>query len=1676
MRNCFLTPLIRFTAWVMIAFAAFTAFAAPTSPCGRLVEIQQPGVSAPLKAVGIGDEFYHRVATLDGYTLIQEKPSLIWYYALKGTHDQLVPSVYKFGIDDAAAKVALTSGILESPAVINARKSVIKAGMEQSDWYRAGKERDILRLKAAGAPASQLLPAIEKFNTTYRKAGYQIDSARFFSAVTDTSARKAFSAVGDINYAAPPKFPLKKVTGVVLLVKFKDQAAPTVDPAEMERMFNGKDHPTLSFNNEGSVYEYFYDQSFGNFEFNNLVTEFLELPKTQAEYNAMDDVGGKFAFVSDAVTAFNKRYPSSADFDLSSLTLRDNGNLYAFSIFYNGTANGNDVLWPHSWVYQAGDLRLQSRYRVFNYQMTDIGAAPTIGTFCHEGSHMVLNVLDYYDYGDPSRNQFGDATSSMGVGMYCLMGSGNYLGQGDILGDPTNPYTYTCPGAMSGYLKFKLGWMSEQKLAKGEMRLLSLDANSQSIYSYHNNANTTEYYMFQNRSRGLAVGSGRWDRYLPSEGVCIWHVDEAIGLQNNNELQSATAAQHYELSVMQADGKMHLEMDRRLAASNAGDPKDLYSKATQETFLASTVPNSNWWDGTASGMSLTQISQKSTVMSAVWGTIDPTKLKVISPNGGETYFAGQTIVVSWAGAVAVNVDLLVDNEYYMTLKSNVPANTTTYNWAVPANFPNSDRYKIRVTSTNGVLTDDSDDFFTIDREYTASPNIVIPPDSTYYGFLTIRDNAEIDFFAMRVNIEVADASKLNIAMAPNYAWGGTDTPVVFQGSQVSSIANRTNMTNTVWTDRVANTINKSSGPFTGRFFPLAWPSSDIYRGNTPKGVWGIVIRNNGTTSATLKSWGISITPIKPKVSFESWTGVVTQGDTIMVKLKSSKPSTDGFPIIVNYRLSGTAVYGTDYSIPDSIVNLRGRVVFQSGQTVAALPVGALRQAGFTRPKTVTIQATSAMNAILVSPTAFNLSILAFGGKPVVYMQVDTPMFLYPEEGDGLINVRVKLTGTTGEKVTVPLLNGGTAVAGQAFTADPREISFDGQETEKTVQLNILKDPAYYPEDRKLKLFLGPPIVGSQAAQLDNNPATPSELDFVIRETDPEPVLSFSGLGKSVPKINNRVLIPYELSGPCGDPVLLRFATSGTAQEGADYTLASGYSLVIAPRTTTGSIGVNVIDNHKVGSAVDLIFKMTQAEGVMIGGGTYDLTILAADYQHLPIAAFTSKISKGKMGKTVSIEAVLSRESTEKVILPLAVGGSAVAGIDFKVFNPQIVIPPRRLKGNVKITLLKNQDYQDAQALLLSIVNPVNAAYAADGAAHTLLITNTNPLPKLYLEVIRQQVARNAFADVVLKLDPKQQKDIAVPFSVTTDLTLGKDYHLSGDNGGNIIIPRNKTRGAIRITLTESRQTASLLDSFLITFQNPIHFPISGDTVHSLTFENIYKGEGYAQMVLASNLSLYGKPGLIFTAKPKMYGLFWNSDRQKYQKASMTVLENLYPAVSTKGSLKSSPLLYDRSAFNALYRSGGSVLGWTAQDSSLNIMIAAKAKLDSGIVVNAPVGTMLTLSAPFISTVKNAADVSVITTAAARPGTVITLEGREFGVKPSVWFEYQRNGKTQKLNCPIESLPFRGLDGKPSATFPDNGIGRVLVTVPLFPDSLGTDAVLVLNSGIGFGAVKVKIAR
>jgi M6 family metalloprotease-like protein len=365
-----------------------------------------------------------------------------------------------------------------------------------------------------------------------------------------------------------------KISGLTILVQFSD-VKTSITPADVSDMLN-----TPGYNRYGnfcSVRDYFLKMSNGKLDYTNVVIGPITLGHERQYY------------VDHPLVEETLRAVEKMPIDLKQFDSKKESYIDAISILYAGKSlYQGDYIWPHNGIINTwlGSIR------AYFYMLTGLGDDKTelsIGTFCHESSHMLCRLPDLYDYG----KRDGDFQESAGMGNYCLMSYGNHLNNGKT------------PATICAYLRHLSNWCDNKIILNdpGEYQARHDDYGTLLIY---NTENENEYFIVENRS---ALGL---DEHLSSSGLAVYHCD----IFGSNEWQGGTPSQHYQCGLLQADGHLDLEKNR-----NEGDNGDLFGKNSGLSLSHDTVPSSCLWDRSESGLIISDISEPGPVINFRTGPI-----------------------------------------------------------------------------------------------------------------------------------------------------------------------------------------------------------------------------------------------------------------------------------------------------------------------------------------------------------------------------------------------------------------------------------------------------------------------------------------------------------------------------------------------------------------------------------------------------------------------------------------------------------------------------------------------------------------------------------------------------------------------------------------------------------------------------------------------------------------------------------------------------------------------------------------------------------------------------------------------------------------------------------------------------------------------------------------------
>ena len=378
-----------------------------------------------------------------------------------------------------------------------------------------------------------------------------------------------------------------KRKGLVILVDFQDVKMQSAhDNAEWNDFFNKSGYNTLG--NSGSVHDYFYSQSYGQFDLSFDVVGPVTVSKNMADYGGNDDSGndkdpGGMVYEACRLVADKVNF---ADYDWDG-----DGEVDQVFVIYAGYGEASrpallpNTIWPHEWTLKAAGYSLTlNKVKINTYgctaELNDYGSnnMAGIGTACHEFSHC-LGLPDIYD------TSGGDC---FGMDLWDVMDYGSYAGNG------------YCPVGYNTYQRWVSGWMQPEVLDK-PTDVYDLPALSESPKSYvvYNDNKPREYYIFENRQqRGF-------DKQLPSHGLLVIHVDYYSSIWEYNEVN--TDVSHPRFGIVAADN----DRSRKSLKGDTYPGTSGNTKLTDNSSPAATLFNNNSSGTKLLGKPVTEIKESS---------------------------------------------------------------------------------------------------------------------------------------------------------------------------------------------------------------------------------------------------------------------------------------------------------------------------------------------------------------------------------------------------------------------------------------------------------------------------------------------------------------------------------------------------------------------------------------------------------------------------------------------------------------------------------------------------------------------------------------------------------------------------------------------------------------------------------------------------------------------------------------------------------------------------------------------------------------------------------------------------------------------------------------------------------------------------------------------------------
>lgn len=436
-----------------------------------------------------GDEFAHFTTTEDGYLIVMNETTNNYEYATVAGGKVKSCGIVAANADMRSSKASKFLSTIDKKAVIDV---ALKECSEAKAQFQAkGNSNQAKVMKAAGTPKKVLINDFPHFGEQH---------------------------------------------SLVILMEYNDRSFTLLDdPKQYYTDALNKEGFTAENGATGSARDFYIASSNGKFK-----PYFDVVGPVKIDYGQSDAGDGTSGtpnmgtFVKAAVEAIDDQV------DFSQYDHDGDGYVDNVYIYYAGygaaDSNHRNVIWPHSYnmVNWGIDLTTNDGVKIGSYTCSNEidGLRPSmvtgIGTFVHEFGHC-LGIPDLYDSSNRT-NMYSPAD-------WDTMASGSYNNNSNT------------PPLFSSYERYELGWLEPEELTclKTDVSELQSLGESNKAYKIAVPGTDNEYFLFENRQQE------GWDKYLPSHGMLVWHIDMDYQAWMNNVVN--VTPQHQRIDIVEANNR-----------------------------------------------------------------------------------------------------------------------------------------------------------------------------------------------------------------------------------------------------------------------------------------------------------------------------------------------------------------------------------------------------------------------------------------------------------------------------------------------------------------------------------------------------------------------------------------------------------------------------------------------------------------------------------------------------------------------------------------------------------------------------------------------------------------------------------------------------------------------------------------------------------------------------------------------------------------------------------------------------------------------------------------------------------------------------------------------------------------------------------------------------------------
>jgi len=289
-------------------------------------------------------------------------------------------------------------------------------------------------------------------------------------------------------------------------------------------------------------------------------------------------------------------------------------------------------------------------------------------------------------------------------------------------------------------------------------------------------------------------------------------------------------------------------------------------------------------------------------------------------------------------------------------------------------------------------------------------------------------------------------------------------------------------------------------------------------------------------------------------------------------------------ISVPYTISGTTIPA------DYVIHNPSPLIFPPGTKTVEITMSILEGDGWEVDETLIITLQTPSNAVVGSPGTQTIIITESSAAPSVYYESSSQSIV---EGDRVLDILVQMSNAWSEDVIVPYTISGDATAGDDYLVSASPLVIPVGYTQGSIQVQINED-GLDENDEQFIITMGDVIEGIKSS--------PTVHTIQIVDNDSPPEVNFYGSHLNGTETGGAISISVNLSLTSVHDVSIPLALSGSASEGADYSISTS-TLVIPAGNSGGSILISFIDDTLYDPDEDIIINLGAPTNATLGSAT-----------------------------------------------------------------------------------------------------------------------------------------------------------------------------------------------------------------------------------------------------------------------------------------------------------------------------------------------------------------------------------------------------------------------------------------------------------------------------------------